>query len=255
MSISAYIPDPLSTPDAWDYIVLAGQISPGVAEISGCDITYKWDKPEGKGTSGSDVVFNGRESQEFTVTLTLVAPEHFHTWELFRQLLILPEGKDSETTTATVTTTSTSFGPRFDQVGSGETKVVTVAKAKGQPEALEIQHPWCAMAGITSVVPKKVGQPKREDDGRYTIEIVFLQYEKPKPAGGKPSGSVASKGTGLPPFQGAGGGSGPVNPVGDPDSWATVPNPDGNDYRKGEDESAAGDAVQGEDDAISEDPE
>lgn len=253
MTQSAYIPDPISTPDAWDYIVLAGQISPGIAEVSDASIQYKWDEPDAKGSSGSDIVFNGRENAKVRVVLTLWEPAHFHTWELFRQLLILPEGKDSETTTATVTTTSTSFGPRFDQL-PGQTQVVTVAKAKGQPEALDIQHPWCSMAGITSVVPDKIGQPERQADGGYKIELIFRQYAKPKPAGGKPSGSVANKGGGY-PLAGAGGGAGPINPVTDPNSWPTVPNPDGNDYRRGEDTTAEGEAVQGEADALAQEPD
>ncbi|MBI4950810.1 MAG: hypothetical protein HY908_02145 [Myxococcales bacterium] len=46
--------DPITNPSEWDYIVLAGCISPGVATVSGCDVQYRWDEPQSKGSSGSD---------------------------------------------------------------------------------------------------------------------------------------------------------------------------------------------------------
>ncbi|MBI4950811.1 MAG: hypothetical protein HY908_02150 [Myxococcales bacterium] len=192
----------------------------------------------------------------FTVTLKLWAPAHFKRWEIFRQLLVLPEGGTASPSGGAVPATSNNLGPRFAQTATtGTTTTAMATTTRTEPVALDIEHPWCAMQGIHSVVPDKVGQPVGDGSGLYTIEITFRQYEKVKAAGGKPTGSVAQAAPGKYTGAGAGGGSGPVDASGgDPNEWATVPNPDGEDYRTHEWPTAAGEAVAGEAASLKEDP-
>lgn len=253
--------DPVSMPSAYDYIVLAGCISPGVAEVSGADVQYRWDEPQSKGSSGSDITYQGRKPATVTVTLSMWAPSHFHTWEIFRQLLVLPDGGTAATSgQAAETSTSNDLGPRFDAYPStGTTTTASATTKTREPQALDIEHPHCAQAGIHSVVVDKVGQLTGDGSGLWKVEIVFRQYEKPKSAGGKPSGSVANGGA-------TGGGdlvsklvggsvNGAVSGGGDyPNEWATVPNPDGNDYRKVTPATTEGQAQAGEAQAIAEEP-
>lgn len=137
--------DPITTPSAFDYIELAGQFSPGVCVIKGANRAYKWDAPTAKGSSGADPTFQGRDPKPFTITFQLWHPSHFHTWELFHPLLLVPDGE--------------------------------------QPTAMDIVHPWCQLAGIDSVVVEEIGQFENDGKGLYSIDVTFRPFKRPTPAG------------------------------------------------------------------------
>lgn len=135
-----------------DYVVIAGQRTPGIAEISGADVPFKYDKRKGYGLSGAYSVFRGRELAEPTLTIRLYTDEDWDDWADF-----LPT-------------------------------VRTPPNAR-RPRALEIQHPILEDQGITAVTVTKLGQPMQTADGEWTITISLLEYRRPRLALAAPDGS------------------------------------------------------------------
>lgn len=168
--------NPLDTPEAYDTIMLGGLVSPGICIITDGDRAYNWDEPKEKGSSGSDVTFNGQKISNPKVKFQFFEASQIDEWEIFRKILEKP------------------------------------ADAK-EPKALDIVHPILNSLGITSVVVDSEGQLTREPGCLWTVTVAFKQRLKPTDAGdGKLKGSVAGA-KGQPGTGGLGGGnSGPVNP-------------------------------------------
>jgi hypothetical protein len=145
--------DPLIAPV--DSIVLAGQKSPGIAEVIGAGSPRKFDVRKGYGLSGGFVIFRGNELAEFVVKIRLYTVEDWVAWHLWR--------------------------PLVDKPPIGE-----------RARALDIQHPQLEDLKIRSVVVKDVDQGEQTDDGEWTFTIKFLEYRSPKLALAKPEGSAAT---------------------------------------------------------------
>ena len=129
------------TVEPQDYIILAGERSPGVAEVSGADTKLKWDKRRGYGLSYGTSIFRGVELAEPTVTLRLYSQQDWNDWDTFRPLVARPP--------------------------------------QGQrPRAMDISHPFFESAGIRSVTIQEVGQPKEAADGEYVITIKMLEFNR-----------------------------------------------------------------------------
>jgi hypothetical protein len=75
--------NPIDSPGAWDYVVLGGCISPGRAEVDGCDRKHKWKDPEGKGVNGGMPKYEKEEKAKPIVKLTLWEQAQFGTLENF----------------------------------------------------------------------------------------------------------------------------------------------------------------------------
>jgi len=149
--------DPYLTPV--DYILLAGQQSPGIAVISGAADVRKWDVRAGYGLSGGVTVFRGREISHFTVTLKLVTAEDWAGWDSFKTLVARPP-----------------FGTK--------------------PKSMSIWHPFLDFLDISSVGVEEVGQPEEDGDtGAYTIAIKFIETREPKFALAKPEAAAVNKST------------------------------------------------------------
>jgi len=149
--------DPYLTPV--DYILLAGQKSPGIAVVSGAADARKWDVREGYGLSGGITVFRGRQLAHFTVTLKLVTAQDWVDWGSFKTLVARPP-----------------FGTK--------------------PKSMSIWHPWLAELDISSVGVEEVGQPEEDGDtGAYSIAIKFLETREPKFALAKPVAATTNKST------------------------------------------------------------
>jgi len=156
--------NPFQTPTAWDYIILAGTVSPGiVAAVAGASNPRTWDEKKATGSSGATLTYQGDGLAKFTVKLSFWLPEHFDEWDLFKPLL-LPPTKDSR--------------------------------------ALDIWHPRLEQlpVPVSAVVVEDVGSPEPADDtGLWTVEIKFKEYRAPKPASSTASGSKSSKKNAGPP--------------------------------------------------------
>ncbi len=142
--------DPISNPV--DYVILGGQRSPGLAEISDASSPRRWDERKGYGLSGSTVVFRGIGLAKPILTLRLYSAEDFAAWESWRPLVARPP------------------------LGS-------------RPRALDIWHPFLEEAGIGSVVVEDVSQPVQSGDGEWTITIKLIEYRRPKLTLARPDGS------------------------------------------------------------------
>lgn len=161
--------NPLDDADAYDYIVLAGQRSPGLCEVTDAASVINWDVTKASGQSGATVKYTGDSLIEFTVTFFAWLTEHFVEWETFGRLTGKP--------------------------------------APGaEPEARDIVHPYLTDPDIDvhSVVVKGMTQWNQVEPGKFAKKGKFLQYRAPKAASGKPSGSKSSAGAGAGGSAGAG---------------------------------------------------
>lgn len=134
--------DPIRSPV--DYILLAGQRSPGIAEVHGASSPRRWDERKGYAQSGSLVVFRGVGLARFRVLLTLLTEDDWSAWHEWRDLVQRPP-----------------IGER--------------ARAK------DIWHPILEDLGIASAVVEDVLQPEQDDKGEWVIEIRFIEHRMPVP--------------------------------------------------------------------------
>lgn len=138
-----------------DYIKLAGQKSPGLAEVIGAASPRKWDERGGYGLSGSTVVFRGVGLCKFTVKIKLYTADDWASWDAWRPLVAKPP-----------------LGTRA--------------------RAQEIWHPLLEQLEVSAAVVEEVSQPEQTNDGEWTITIKFIEYRKPKVALAKPDGAKAT---------------------------------------------------------------
>lgn len=139
-----------------DYVTIAGQRTPGIAEIQGASSPRRWDQRRGYGLSGATVIFRGLTLAQFKILLRLYTEQDWQDWESFRPIVQRPP-----------------FGER--------------------PRALDIAHPILADLNITSVVVEDLLQPAQTEDGVWTVEIRLLEYRRPTIALSRPDGSDAQQ--------------------------------------------------------------
>lgn len=147
--------NPLTQPI--DHFELAGQRSPGIAEIADADGSADLQERRGYGLGGAYVVYKGAKLVHFKATIKLTSQEEWDAWHEFRVLLQRPP------------------------VGR-------------RARALDIWHPILEDAGITSVLVEKLGQPVRDgDDGAWTVTVGFCEYRRPTRALSTPDGSTTEQ--------------------------------------------------------------
>jgi len=143
------------TPPTQDFIVLGGKVSPGLATVTGAGSPRTWDKQKGWGFSGASLIYTGDDLSDFDVVIELWELSHWAQWASFARLL-----EKSPT------------GVR--------------------PKALEIVHPLLNRAPIkiTQVVIRDVTQFEQVRPGRWAARVMFTAFRAPKPALGKPNGTI-----------------------------------------------------------------
>lgn len=150
--------DPTTQPV--DYIKLAGQKSPGVAEVVGAGSPREWDERKGYGLSGSFSIFKRRELAKFSVRLKLVSQQDFADWATWSKIVLkLPTRRGGNT------------------------------PASGY---LAIEHPMLADLDIKAVGVRNVSQPEQTDHGEWTVTIDFIEFRSPKLTLAKPDGAQAT---------------------------------------------------------------
>jgi len=127
-----------------DYILLAGEISPGLVVISGANSPRRWDERRGYALSGARVVYRGIGLARPILTFRLLSFEDWNDWHEWT-----------------------------DRVGLQREPVGERARAK------DIWHPILEDLGIVSVVIEDVGQPVQADDGEWHIVVKTIEYRRP----------------------------------------------------------------------------
>lgn len=143
--------DPTTSPV--DYVILAGQRSPGIANLDGASSPRQWDERRAYGQSGASLVYRGLKPAKFTLALLLISAEDWAAWDAWRPVVQRPP-----------------TGTR--------------------PRALDIEHPITEMLGIRSVVVEDVLQPRQTGNGEWTIEIKLLEFRPPTTTVTRPQASA-----------------------------------------------------------------
>lgn len=158
---------PLTDPQLYDYVAIAGKASPGLAVVNDVKRQTEWDVKKGKGTVGATITLVTRPPIEFSITFYIYTQDQFKQWAEFR-------------------------------------KVFEVDPTKSKVTALSIFHPILDDLGVTSVVCKSISGLQNKGKAMYAYEVELLEYFPPpkKAATGTPDGSKANGGksaTGTPP--------------------------------------------------------
>jgi len=146
---------PLRTPV--DTFVLAGQLSPGIAEIVGAGSPRKWEEIGGMGWSGGILVYQGIKLSRFRAVMALYTDEHWAEWTAFAPLVLRgPNGK--------------------------------------RPRSMAIVHPQLAAVGIHACVVEDVLAPTQTADSVWSVEVHFIEAKLlRKGAPARPDGAEATQ--------------------------------------------------------------
>lgn len=134
--------DPINTPV--DYFEVAGQRSPGVAELEGVTLARTIDERKGFGLMGATTVVKGQKLSKFTAKVRLFEAEHFEQWQSFVDVL-------------------RRFNPRADRL-----------------RGFAFSHPLTDQLGISAVVVEEIGAPSQTGDGEWTAAIKFVEHRRPR---------------------------------------------------------------------------
>lgn len=150
--------DPITAPV--DYILLADQPSPGIAEVVGAASLREWVERNGYGVSGGFSVFQRRKLAHFSVKIRLYTAADWAAWAAWK--------------------------PIVDKLPT--------KRGVGGPAAgyLKIDHPILADLDIKAAGVEKVGQPEQTADGEWTIVIDFIEFRAPVITLAKPEGAKAT---------------------------------------------------------------
>lgn len=152
-----------------DFILIAGDKSPGKVTLRGANSPRGWDIRKGYGLSGATVVPSGDELADGIVAL-------FEFW------------------TADQISDWYAFAAKYLD------KAVRLVPGSLVPKALGIFHPVLAAPPIriTEVVVKDCTALEQDEFGGWSCEAHFLQYRKPKPALQAPSAAIPAAGVAAP---------------------------------------------------------
>lgn len=135
--------DPLRSPV--DYFEIAGQRSPGVADLEGVTLSRTIDERKGFGLMGATTIVRGQKLARFTAKVRLFEPEHFDQWQAFVDVL-------------------RRFNPRNDRL-----------------RGFSFSHPQTDQLGISAVVVEEIGSPVQTGDGEWTASIKLVEHRRPRP--------------------------------------------------------------------------
>lgn len=134
----------MSTIELWDdpqdYIVLSGQQSPGLAEISGAAAVLDYRIHESPVMTGAVAVFKKRKLATFKVKFSLFTREDFEAFDTFRII--------------------------FDTLPSPLTRA----------NALRIEHPLLADIGITMAMVTEISQLEPDGLGGLSMTVSFREH-------------------------------------------------------------------------------
>lgn len=136
-----------------DYIVLAGERSPGIATVEGAELTRRLRERRAFGVAGATVIDQGAQLAHFTVTLRLLTTDDLDAWDEWKRLLVRPASRSTQ--------------------------------------GVDIEHPVLADLEIRSVLLESRSQLTQDDTGGQSVVIKFCEYRAPVVALAVPDGSAA----------------------------------------------------------------
>lgn len=138
----AFFANPLVLPEQYDFLNVAGVLSPGVFKLEGGTRPYKWDIKDAAGTQGATETYRGlRPSENIKGKfLFLTAAQIDEFFNVFVQLL------------------------HYDAT-------------KTAPKPINVLHPVLAANGITDLIVQEVGPLTHEDDHQlWSVTVEFAEY-------------------------------------------------------------------------------
>jgi hypothetical protein len=157
--------DPVSNPESWFVVTIAGVASPGICLVTGFKRSAEWDVKKGKGTVGATITYVSKPPAKGSIEFQAWLPRHWDDWDDFLPLF------------------------QYDPT-------------KKAVQAVDIFHPALADVGIVSVVTEDIGAWEHKGQGLYSRTVSFLEYAPPPaasavstPAGAKADTPAASAGT------------------------------------------------------------
>lgn len=134
--------NPLILPEQYDFLNVAGVLSPGVFKLDGGERPYKWDIKDAAGTQGATETYRGlRPSDDI-------------------------KGKFLFWTAAQIDEFFNVFVP-----------LLHYDATKTAPKPINVLHPVLAANGITDLIVKNVG-PLTHEDGKqlWSVTVEFAEY-------------------------------------------------------------------------------
>jgi len=154
--------NPFDSPEQYDFLNVAGVISPGLFKADGGSRPYKWDTKDSAGTQGATQTYRGlRPSDDL-------------------------KGKFCFWTRAQVQEFYDSF-----------VALLHYDATKANPKPIDVLYPSWAANGITSLITEKVGPLKHEDGKQlWTVDVEFSEYRPAakKNATSTPTGTQTTSG-------------------------------------------------------------
>lgn len=152
-----------------DWVLLGGEITPGLATITGAGMPRKWDKAQGFGLSGAFLRYMGDDLKDFEISLYLWTEAQVEDfYEFARKVLSKPpKGK--------------------------------------RPKAIEIKHPLLDAPPllIRSVVVSDVSQLEEDELGGWNVTISLIPFRAPILAIGRVAATFAKATNAAPTAQDA----------------------------------------------------
>ncbi len=143
--MSILFANPLVSPEQFDYLNVAGTISPGVCKLEGGNRKYKWDVKDAPGTQGATETYRGwKVGDPIKFKFQLWTPAQID--EFFGTFLPLLE---------------------YDAT-------------KTNPKPVNVLYPVLAANGITNLVTDDIGPLVHEGNQLWSVSVAFLEY-RPAP--------------------------------------------------------------------------
>lgn len=124
-----------------DFIVLAGQRSPGIATIENAEALRRLHERRAFGVAGATVIDQGGQLAHPVVRLEFTTPEQLDEWDTWKALLVRPASRSTQ--------------------------------------GMDIEHPILADLEIRSVLLEGRSQLTPDETGGISVVIKFCEYRAP----------------------------------------------------------------------------
>lgn len=151
--------NPLDEP--YNYVVVGGRRTPGIASLSGLGSPRKWDQRQGYGFSGATVVYKGTWLSPFKLSIALYSARDWEGWDSFFDAVLKKPPP--------VTSPTSLYPPR--------------------PRALDVWHPLLERLDIRAAVVVNPHAPEQRQPGEWVAEIEMLEFRRPRLALSRPDGA------------------------------------------------------------------